>query len=88
MPGVARAFVDEAGGTIIQGSPDVIVNGLPAARLNDAVQGHGLGPHAGPVMATGSPDVIVNGLPLCRAFVDVATCGDPAVAGSPDVYCN
>jgi uncharacterized Zn-binding protein involved in type VI secretion len=87
MPGVARAYIDTAGGTIIQGSPDVIVNGLPAARLNDAVAGHGIGPHAGPVMASGSGDVIVNGLPLCRAFLDVATCGDPA-SGSSDVFCN
>jgi uncharacterized Zn-binding protein involved in type VI secretion len=84
MPGIARdAGVDVAGGAIIQGSPDVIVNGAPAVRIGDAIAGHGRGPHAGPVMASGSGSVIVNGIGVCRAG-DSATCGHTA-SGSSDV---
>lgn len=83
MPGAARAGLDTAGGTIAAGSPDVLINGAPAARVGDPVVGHGLPPHAAPVMAAGSGTVLVNGIPLCRAG-DPATCGHPA-SGSGDV---
>jgi uncharacterized Zn-binding protein involved in type VI secretion len=84
MPGVTRMSIDTAGGQLVQGSPNVIINGQPAVRLNDAVAGHGLGPHANPVMAMGLATVIVNGLPICRQS-DQATCGH-AATGSPDVF--
>lgn len=86
MPGAARQGQDSAGGTIAAGSPDVIVNGSPLARIGDAVQGHGDPPHAGPTMATGSQNVIVNSIPACRAG-DTATCGH-AATGSGDVIIN
>lgn len=83
MAGVSRAQYDSAGGLIISGSPDVLVNGLPAARLGDGVQGHGLGEHSGPTLMTGSPNVFVNGIALCREG-DSASCGHTA-SGSSDV---
>ena len=86
MRGAARKSQDYAVGVIIAGSPDVIVNGTPQARIGDAVQGHGPGAHAAPVMAEGSPDVIVNSIPACRQG-DKATCGDPTT-GSTDVFIN
>lgn len=84
MPGVTRKSADTAGGTLIQGSPDVFVDGNPAVRIGDAVAGHGPGEHAGPVMAAGSGSVFVNDIPVCRAG-DAATCGHPA-SGSGDVF--
>lgn len=86
MPGAARQGQDSAGGTIAAGSPNVIVNGSPLARIGDAVTGHAPGSHAGPTMAAGSPDVICNSIPACRAG-DAATCGHPAT-GSSDVIIN
>jgi hypothetical protein len=86
MPGAARQGQDSAGGTITAGSPNVITNGSPQARIGDAVAGHAPGAHAGPTMAAGSGDVIVNGIPACRAG-DAASCGHPAT-GSGDVIIN
>ena len=86
MPGAARAGVDSAGGTISAGSPDVIVNGSPIARIGDPVAGHGDSPHASPSMSAGSGDVIANGIGVCRAG-DAASCGD-AASGSGDVIVN
>ena len=83
MPGAARQGQDSAGGTIVEGSSDVIINGTGAARVGDAVAGHGLPPHDSPVMAEGSDSVFVNGLPLSRSG-DLASCGD-AATGSGDV---
>jgi uncharacterized Zn-binding protein involved in type VI secretion len=84
MPGIARKNQDTAGGSIIGGSSNVLVNGSGAVRVGDAVAGHGLGVHAGPVMAAGSSTVFVNGISVCRAG-DPATCGDPAT-GSSNVF--
>jgi len=87
MPGAARQGQDTAGATISAGSPDVITNGTPQARIGDAVTGHPpTPPHRAPKMAEGSPDVIVNGIPASRAG-DKATCGHPAT-GSGDVIIN
>lgn len=84
--GATRKSVDSAGGVLIQGSPNVYVNGSPLVRIGDAVQGHGPGVHAGPVMATGSGDVFCNGIGACREG-DTATCGHPAT-GSDNVNIN
>lgn len=86
MPGAARQGQDTAGGTIAAGSPNVITNGSPQARIGDAVQGHAPSPHSSPVMAEGSDNVIVNGIPASRAG-HKATCGHPAT-GSPNVIIN
>ena len=74
-------------GPIVTGSPDVFVNGRPAARKDD------LGIHAvccGPNNFTikgGSPTVYVNGKPFARMNDQTQHCGGsgPIVEGSPDV---
>ena len=86
MPGAARQGQDSAGGTIVAGSANVIVNGSPVARIGDAVAGHGRGPHSGPTMAAGSGNVLANNIPISRAG-DPATCGHPA-SGSGNVIVN
>lgn len=75
-------------GPIVTGSPDVLVNGRPAARQDD------LGIHAaccGPnnfTIKKGSPTVYVNGKPFARMNDNTKHCGGsgPIVEGSPDVY--
>lgn len=84
MSGATRKDQDSAGGTITSGSPNVIINGSPAARIGDSVAGHGLPPHSAPTMAEGSPTVITNSIPQCHEG-DTATCGHPAT-GSPNVF--
>jgi uncharacterized Zn-binding protein involved in type VI secretion len=74
-------------GPIVTGSPDVFVNGKPAARQDD------LGIHAvccGPNTFTiqrGSPTVYVNGKPFARMNDQTKHCGasGPIIEGSPDV---
>lgn len=74
-------------GPIVTGSPDVFVNGKPAARQDD------LGIHAvccGPnnfTIKKGSPTVYVNGKPFARMNDQTKHCGGsgPIIEGSPDV---
>ena len=63
MPKAARKTADIAGGPIKQGSDNVKVEGLPAARKGDAIQAHGDSPHSNPVIAEGSSKVKINGKP-------------------------
>ena len=84
MPGITRKEIDSAGGALAAGSSNVFVNGKPAVRIGDAVQGHGIAPHDSPTMAAGSSKVFVNGIGVCRDG-DAATCGDTA-SGSGDVF--
>lgn len=86
MPGIARAGADAAGGTISAGSPNVLVNNSPAARIGDPVSGHGRRSHSGPVMSDGSGTVFINNISVCRAG-DAASCGHPA-SGSNNVFAN
>lgn len=81
MSGVARMGIDNAGGAIITGSPNVIVNGVGAVRIGDVVAGHGDSPHTTNQMVTGSSTVFVNGIPVCRQG-DVAQCGHSATGSS------
>ena len=77
MPGISRKDTDTAGGTIIEGSPDVFVENKAVVRIGDAVAGHGIAKHADPKMETGSGTVFANGIAVCRAG-DTADCGDAA----------
>jgi uncharacterized Zn-binding protein involved in type VI secretion len=72
------------GGSIVTGSPDVLTNGQPVARVGDtyACPIHGANP-----IATGSPDTLANGAPVARVG-DVTACGATLVSGSPDTFCN
>ncbi len=86
MPGAARQGQDTAGGTLIGGSPNVLVNNSPVVRIGDPVAGHGRSPHSSPTMAVGSGNVFANNIPVCRAG-DTATCGH-AASGSGNVIVN
>lgn len=84
MPGIARAGVDSAGGTITGALvPSVTVNGSPIAVKGAAVAGHGDAPHSAPVMVGSSGTVTAGGIPICRAGDD-ASCGH-AATGSGNV---
>lgn len=67
------------GGTIAMGFPQVLIGGLPAARITDM---HvcplvtGVVPHVGGPIAMGSVGVLIGGLPAAR-MGDLATCVGP-----------
>lgn len=84
MPGISRKDTDTAGGTIIEGSSDVLIENKGAVRIGDAVAGHGIEKHAAPKMETGSGTVFVNNIQVCREG-DTADCGD-AATGSGTVF--
>lgn len=96
MPGAARLNDIGSGHDcfpetpIIEGSPDVIINGQPAARLGDTVQLHGCpcpnAPHGvhSRKIAEGSSTVIINGKPAAR-IGDGINCGGVIVSGSGNV---
>jgi len=61
------------GGTITQGSPNVLIGGKPAARIGDYascpqvdVIGLTVLPHVGGTIITGSNRVLINGKPSAR----------------------
>lgn len=84
MPAVARVGDAVTGGVIIEGSPDVFVNGKAIARQGDrTTTGYIIG---------GSSTVFANGIPVARVGDPVrATVDDQEVIGvilegSPDVF--
>ena len=87
MPGVAR-LGDMAGGHIISGANNVLVNGRPAARLSDSVAPHP--PPKPPVhsaslrIVSGSSTVFVNGRPIVR-LGDGVNCGHSVSGASGNV---
>ncbi|QXO16300.1 PAAR domain-containing protein [Vibrio ostreae] len=96
MPGAAR-LGDTAGGhgcfpptSIIAGSPDVLINGKPAARKGDAALLHACPcpykPHGlhGRAINAGSGSVSINGQPAAR-IGDAIDCGGSVASGSGDV---
>ena len=78
MPGIARAGVDTAGGTIagvlVAG---VRANGSPIAVQGATVASHGRGGHGSAAMSGASGTVRAGGHFVCRAG-DLATCGHVA----------
>ncbi|WJM85462.1 type VI secretion system PAAR protein [Dickeya chrysanthemi] len=96
MPGAARLNDIGSGHDcfpetpIIEGSPDVIINGQPAARQGDTVQLHGCpcpnAPHGvhSRKIAEGSSTVIINGKPAAR-IGDGIHCGGVIISGSGNV---
>ena len=90
MPNAARLGDMTAGHgfppkPILSGSGNVLINGIPAARVGDATAVHCLGPvcHAGAV-AAGSSNVLINGIPAARVS-DPDCCGDTIGNGSSNV---
>lgn len=81
MPGISRAGIDVAGGTILTGSGNVLINGAPAALNGASVQGHGDSPHNAASMIASTGTVFINGIAVVRAG-DLATCGHTASGSS------
>jgi uncharacterized Zn-binding protein involved in type VI secretion len=84
MPKAARKTADIAGGPIKEGSDNVKIEGLAAARKGDAIQAHGDSPHKNPKIADGSSRVKINGKPAARVD-DPATCGHAIQGGASRV---
>lgn len=90
MPGVSRAGVDSAGGTILGGVSSVLINGAPCAVLGNSIVPHNPRnsknptPHeVSPRMVGSSSTVFAGGIAVCRAG-DSASCGHSAT-GSGNV---
>ncbi len=75
MPGVCRAFIDTAGGTILVGDASVLVEGNPIVVEGNPVEDHGNNEHDAATMINGNPRVVVNGIPVCTE-ASQASCGD------------
>ncbi len=92
MPAAARLNDMTAGHggfppvSIIQGSPNVRINGRAAARVGDAVDSHSDGhdTHQGTI-SQGSSSVFINGRRAAR-IGDAVSCGDSIATGSHNVY--
>jgi len=71
---------------LVEGSPNVIVNGQPAGRLGDHYASHGCVVHPGhqDVITTGSSKVIINGKPAAR-IGDAVSIGGAVQDGSGNV---
>lgn len=74
--------------TVIEGSPNVFINGKPAVTVGDKVSEHTYedNTHEG-VVSTGSPTVFVNGKPKARKG-DSVSCGGTLDSGSSNVFVN
>ncbi len=67
------------GGVITIGSPNVLIGGLPAARLSDlhvCPMVTGVVPHVGGPISLGSVTVLINNMPAAR-MGDIAICTGP-----------
>lgn len=75
--------------TIVLGSPNVVCNNIPLARIGDKVSTHTntippFDSHDS-VISTGSFKVTCNNIPVARVGDGIA-CGGVIVTGSPNVY--
>jgi len=71
-------------GVIATGSPDVFINGRPAARAHDDVTACAKHSRVPPPIASGSSNVFINGMPAAR-IDDQISCGAVIIDGSSDV---
>ena len=91
MPGASRLgdTTNGHGGfppmPVITGSPTVLINGIPSARVGDTLTGHSNGhSYHGATIAQGAPNVLINGMP-CARMSDATSCGDTLAKGSANV---
>jgi uncharacterized Zn-binding protein involved in type VI secretion len=77
---LVNGVVPHVGGPILLGSPNVLIGGLPAARVTD------MATCVGPpdVIILGSMTVLINGLPAAR-MGDQTAHGGTIVIGFPQV---
>ena len=73
--------------SITSASPDVEFDGIPVARVGDALAPHSCAkcPPHGRAIAAGSPTVFVNGKPVARVG-DAVDCGGVISSGSSSVF--
>ncbi|WP_245297061.1 MULTISPECIES: PAAR domain-containing protein [Rhodomicrobium] len=69
-----------APGVVVEGSPDVSIGDLPAARKDDATD-------QATTVTEGSADVFINGKPAATVG-DLTACGGSTVTGASNVYIN
>ena len=88
MPAAARLFDPTSHpGLLMQGSPTVLIEGLPAARMSDkhvCLLPPVAGPHPPSPIAKGSVSVLINDLPAARQG-DAAGCGAQILKGATTV---
>jgi len=91
-PAARQGSPTSHGGAVVQGSPNVLIAGTPAARLGDFASCplvcSGTGPpHTGGPIVTGSATVLINGTPAARVGSMVGeSCATSTVsAGVPTV---
>ena len=89
-PAARQTDTTSGGGTIVRGSPTVLINNKSAARLGDAIitpRVVVLVPCVGGAIFQGSPTVLINNLPAARVGDLASTvCGpETIVKGSPNV---
>lgn len=72
--------------SVTSASPDVEIDGIPAARMGDSLAAHGCAkcPPHGRSISSGSPTVFINGQPAARVG-DSIDCGGSMIAGSGTV---
>jgi uncharacterized Zn-binding protein involved in type VI secretion len=91
MPAVSRVGDNSAGHCfephpVLDGSPNVFVNGISAARVGSRFDTHTCGNSShSAVQAVGSSSVFVNGIAVAR-IADAQDCGDVLAVGSPNVF--
>jgi uncharacterized Zn-binding protein involved in type VI secretion len=71
------------GGMVIAGAPNVLIGGLPAARVSDALLCNGVPPHPDTIIK-GSATVLIGGLPAAR-MGDTTSVGGTIQMGAPTV---
>ena len=72
-----------AGGIIMKGCPNVLIGGLPAARVSDTLLCAGPPPHPDTIIL-GSMTVLIGGLPAAR-MGSLRAVGGEVVMGAPTV---
>lgn len=83
MPPAARVLDPTAHGTPLSGagSPDVLIEGMPAWRVGSDFHAcplaNGPVPHVGGVVAAGSATVLINGMPAARMGDTITENGPP-----------
>jgi uncharacterized Zn-binding protein involved in type VI secretion len=81
MHGIARRYIDTAGGLILGDDSFIKCGGAGVAVIGDRVAHHGPNVHRAAVMVQGSSFVRINGKPVCREG-HLASCGHPATGSS------
>lgn len=93
MPAITRVDDTDTGHDacpptqLVEGSPNVYINGKPVGRVGDAYAPHGCivhPSHAGHI-ASGSSSVFINGKAVGR-IGDTVDCGGTVASGSSDVF--